>query len=144
MSTTKICNTVHFCHRLSKILGPPLEVSRMISIHFNRTLIIRTYDGFYCSCLGSMCRQGSCNRANSRSNDKPFEATSTDSTTSYLGFNLVFVAAPAAARIAVHSLLVGIICLFAGPHALSGQLVSFMYLLPPFFPMICCPPFIFA
>lgn len=95
------------------------------------------------SCLGSMCWQGSCNRANSKPNDKPVEATSADSTTSYLGFNLVIVAAPAAARIAVHSFLVAhpSVC---GPllHCRVSRCLSCICY-PILFHDIC-PPFIVA
>ena len=94
--------------------------------------------------VGSMCRQGSCNRANGKSNDKSFEATSTDTTTSHFGFNLVVVAAPAAACIAVHSLLVTSwlaeeereSCCSRG-HCIVWSVCVFLIFVIPFFAIMC-------
>lgn len=53
-----------------------------------------------------MCGQGPSYRTNSEQNDKSAKATSTNTATSYFGFNVVVLAAPAAACFAIHPLLV--------------------------------------
>lgn len=55
--------------------------------------------------VGSMCGQRSCNRANHKQDDKLAETASADTATFHPGLNLVILAAPAAACIAIHPLV---------------------------------------